>query len=297
MATVEAPIVDAPPTAAIRPRRGRAVRRLLRSPLAVTGLVVLFVTVLVAVLAPLLTPYSPTQAHFDARFVPPGSPGYLLGTDALGRDILSRAMFGARASLIVGVLSVLLALAVGVPLGLIAGYFGKLDAAISRLTDLVLAFPFLILAVGLAAIRGASLSNAAIAIGVAQVPGMIRVTRSETLRLKSLDYVAAAVAEGASDLWVIARHILPNATSVLIVQATVAIPAAILGEAVLSFLGLGIQPPSPSLGTMLSEAQQAISRAPWTAVIPGLSIMVVTLAFNLLGDGLRDALDPKASRR
>ncbi|MDQ1669368.1 MAG: peptide/nickel transport system permease protein [Actinomycetota bacterium] len=297
MATVEAPLVDPPRVAGARLRRGRAVRRLLRSPLAVTGLVVLCVAVLAALLAPLLAPYGPSDAHFDARFDPPGSPGYLLGTDSLGRDIFSRILFGLRASLLVGVLSVLLALVVGVPLGLIAGYFSKLDGVISRLTDLVLAFPFLILAVGLAAIRGASLSNAALAIGIAQVPGIIRVTRSETLRLKSLDYVAAAVAEGASDLWVLARHIFPNATSVLIVQATVAIPAAILGEAVLSFLGLGIQPPSPSLGTMLSEAQQAISRAPWTAVIPGLAIMVVTLAFNLFGDGLRDALDPRASRR
>lgn len=295
--TVGAPILDTAPTSGARPRRGRAVRRLLRSPLAVTGLVVLLVATIAAVFAPLLAPYGPIDAHFGASFVPPGSPGYLLGTDSLGRDILSRMLFGLRASLVVGVLSVLLALVVGVPLGLVAGYFAKLDGVISRLTDLVLAFPFLILAVGLAAIRGASLSNAALAIGIAQVPGIIRITRSETLRLKSLDYVAAAVAEGASDLWVLTRHIFPNATSVLIVQATVAIPAAILGEAVLSFLGLGIQPPSPSLGTMLSEAQQAISRAPWTAVIPGLAIMVVTLAFNLFGDGLRDALDPRASRR
>jgi peptide/nickel transport system permease protein len=297
MTSVEAPVVDAARISGARGRRGRAVRRLLRSPLAVTGLVVLVLAVLAAALAPLLAPYGPSDAHFNARFVPPGTSGYLLGTDSLGRDILSRILFGARASLLVGVLSVLLALLVGVPLGLIAGYFDKLDGVISRLTDLVLAFPFLILAVGLAAIRGASLSNAALAIGIAQVPGIIRVVRSETLRLKSLDYVAAAVAEGASDLWVLGRHILPNATSVLIVQATVAIPAAILGEAVLSFLGLGIQPPSPSLGTMLSEAQQSISRAPWTAVIPGLSIVVITLAFNLFGDGLRDALDPRASRR
>jgi peptide/nickel transport system permease protein len=280
-----------------RPRRRRLLRRLRRSPLAMTGLVVLTLAVLAAVLAPLLAPYSPDQADFNAVFQPPGAAGHLLGTDSLGRDILSRILFGARASLLVGVLSVLLALVVGVPLGLIAGYFSALDAVISRLTDLVLAFPFLILAVGLAAIRGASLSNAALAIGIAQIPGIIRVTRSETLRLKSLDYVAAAVAEGATDLWVVIRHILPNATSVLIVQATVAIPGAILGEAVLSFLGLGIQPPSPSLGTMLSEAQQSISRAPWTAVIPGIAIMVLTLAFNLFGDGLRDALDPRGSRR
>jgi peptide/nickel transport system permease protein len=280
-----------------RPRRGRLFRRLRRSPLALIGFSVLCLAVLAALLAPLLAPYSPDHADFEAVFQPPGSPGHLLGTDSLGRDILSRILYGARASLLVGVLSVVLALAIGVPLGLIAGYFSALDAVVSRLTDLVLAFPFLILAVGLAAIRGASLSNAALAIGISQIPGIIRVTRSETLRLKSLDYVAAAVAEGATDLWVIVRHILPNATSVLIVQATVAIPAAILGEAVLSFLGLGIQPPSPSLGTMLSEAQQSISRAPWTAVIPGLAIMVLTLAFNLFGDGLRDALDPRGSRR
>lgn len=297
MTTVEAPVVDAPRAGVDRPRRGRVMRRLLRSPLAVTGLVVLCVAVLAALLAPLIVPYPPAEAHFDATFQPPGTTDFLLGTDSLGRDILSRVLYGTRASLLVGVLSVALALGVGVPLGLASGYFRVLDGPISRFTDLVLAFPFLILAVGLAAIRGASLSNAALAIGVAQVPGMVRVARSETLRLKALDYVAASVAEGAGDLWVLARHILPNAMSVLIVQATVAIPAAILGEAVLSFLGLGIQPPSPSLGTMLSEAQQYIARAPWTAVIPGVAIMVITLAFNLFGDGLRDALDPKASRR
>ncbi len=284
-------------TAASPPRRRRLLRRLRRSPLAMTGLVVLTIAVLAAILAPLIAPYPPSEAHFDASFTPPGSGGYLLGTDSLGRDILSRILYGARASLLVGVMSVVLALAVGVPLGLLAGYFRGLDAIVSRLTDMVLAFPFLILAVGLAAIRGASLSNAALAIGISQIPGIIRVTRSETLRLKSLDYVAAAIAEGASDLRVVVRHILPNATSVLIVQATVAIPQAILGEAVLSFLGLGIQPPSPSLGTMLSEAQQSISSAPWTAVIPGLAIAVLTLAFNLVGDGLRDALDPRAARR
>jgi peptide/nickel transport system permease protein len=268
-----------------------------RSPLALAGLAALTVAILAALLAPVIAPYSPDQAHFDAAFQPPGTPGFLLGTDSLGRDILSRILYGARASLFVGVLSVLLALAVGVPLGLVAGYFRALDTVVSRVTDLVLAFPFLVLAVGLAAIYGASLTNAALAIGIAQIPGIIRVVRSETLRLKSLDYVAAAIAEGASDLWVLARHVLPNATSVLIVQTTVAIPAAILGEAVLSFLGLGIQPPSPSLGTMLSEAQQSISRAPWTAVVPGLAIMVLTLAFNLVGDGLRDALDPRGTRR
>jgi peptide/nickel transport system permease protein len=186
---------------------------------------------------------------------------------------------------------------IGVPLGLAAGYFRSADSLISRFTDLLLAFPFLILAVGLAAIRGASLGNAAVAIGISQIPGVIRIVRSDTYRLKSLDFVAAAVVDGASDLWVLSRHILPNATSVVLVQATVAIPAAILGEAVLSFLGLGIQPPAPSLGTMLANAQQFAARAPWAAVLPGVAIMVLALSFNVFGDSLRDALDPKASRR
>jgi peptide/nickel transport system permease protein len=278
-------------------RRRKVVRRLLRNPLAITGLVVLVIAVLAAVFAPWLAPHEPTQTQLNSAFQPPGTVGYVLGTDDLGRDVLSRIMFGLRASLHVGLLAVATSLVIGVPLGLMAGYFRAIDALISRLTDLVLAFPFLILAVGLAAIRGASLGNAAIAIGIAQIPGVIRIVRSETLRLKSLDFVAAAIVEGASDVWVLGRHILPNAASVIIVQATVAIPAAILGEAVLSFLGLGIQPPAPSLGTMLSDAQQFASRAPWAAVMPGLAIVLLALAFNIVGDSLRDALDPKASRR
>jgi peptide/nickel transport system permease protein len=280
-----------------RAQRSRVVRRLRRNPLAVASFAVLAVAVVVAVVAPWLAPYAPEHTDFANTLAPPGTPGHLLGTDDLGRDVLSRIMLGARASLEVALLAVLTALLVGVPLGLVAGYFRGADTVISRVTDLLLAFPFLILAVGLAAIRGASLANAALAIGIAQIPGVIRVVRSDALRLKSLDFVAAAVVHGASDLWVLARHILPNATSVVLVQATVAIPAAILGEAVLSFLGLGIQPPSPSLGTMLANAQQFAARAPWAAVLPGLAIMVLALAFNVFGDSLRDALDPKASRR
>lgn len=278
------------------PRRRMVVRRLRRKPLGIAGFTALAIAVLAALLAPVLAPYSPAQVHFDAAFQTPGTVGFALGTDDLGRDILSRVLYGLRASLQVGVLAVAVALAIGVPLGLAAGYFRALDAVISRLTDLMLAFPFLVLAVGLTAIRGPSLGNAALAIGIAQIPAMIRVVRSETLRLKNLDFVAASIVDGASDLWVLGRHILPNAISAIIVQATVVIPAAILGEAVLSFLGLGIQPPDPSLGTMLSDAQQYIAKAPWTAVIPGLAIMVVALAFNLFGDALRDALDPRSSR-
>ena len=277
-------------------RRARVIRRLRRNPLAVISFAVLAIAVIIALLAPWIAPYAPEQTDFSHVFAQPLTPGHLLGTDDLGRDVLSRIILGLRASLEVGLLAVLTALVVGVPLGLAAGYFRAMDAVISRLTDLLLAFPFLILAVGLAAIRGASLGNAAVAIGIAQIPGVIRVVRSDTLRLKSLDFVAAAVVDGAGDLWVLRRHVLPNATSVILVQATVAIPAAILGEAVLSFLGLGIQPPKPSLGTMLATAQQFAARAPWAAILPGIAIMVLALAFNVFGDSLRDALDPKGAR-
>jgi peptide/nickel transport system permease protein len=295
MTTAQAPAtIPAPREAG---RQSRVIRRLRRNPLAVLSFTVLVIATLVALLAPWLAPYAPEQTDFANTFAPPGTAGHLLGTDDLGRDVLSRIILGLRASLEVGLLAVATALLIGVPLGLAAGYFRRADAVISRFTDLLLAFPFLILAVGLAAIRGASLGNAAMAIGIAQIPGVIRVVRSDTLRLKSLDFVSAAVVDGAGDLWVLARHVLPNASSVILVQATVAIPAAILGEAVLSFLGLGIQPPAPSLGTMLATAQQFAARAPWAAILPGLAIMIIALAFNVFGDSLRDALDPKASRQ
>jgi peptide/nickel transport system permease protein len=277
-------------------RRVRVIRRLRRNPLAVISFSVLVLALFVAVLAPWLAPYAPEQTDFANTFSPPGTAGHLLGSDDLGRDVLSRIILGSRASLEVGLLAVATAMLIGVPLGLASGYVQSCDSVISRFTDLLLAFPFLILAVGLAAIRGASLGNAAVAIGIAQIPGITRVVRSDTLRLKSLDFVAASVVDGAGDLWVLTRHILPNATSVILVQATVAIPSAILGEAVLSFLGLGIQPPAPSLGTMLATAQQFAARAPWAAVLPGVTIMVLALAFNVFGDSLRDALDPKGSR-
>jgi peptide/nickel transport system permease protein len=294
MTILSVPVAETSPAGLTR--RTRVFRRLRRNPLAVVSFAVLAIAILVAVLAPWIAPYAVEQTDFAHIFAPPGTPGHILGTDDLGRDVLSRIMLGARASLEVGLLAVLTSLLIGVPLGLAAGYFRSLDAVIGRFTDLLLAFPFLILAVGLAAIRGASLGNAAVALGIAQIPGVIRVIRSDTLRLKSLDFVAAAVVDGASDLWVLVRHILPNATSVILVQATVALPTAILGEAVLSFLGLGIQPPAPSLGTMLATAQQFAARAPWAATLPGVAIMVLALTFNVFGDALRDALDPKGDR-
>ena len=274
-------------------RRRRLRRRFLRRPLAVFGLVVATLAVLVALLAPWLAPFDPARQNFEAVLSPP-SGAHLMGTDDLGRDVLSRVMFGARASIQAGVLSTVLALIVAVPLGLIAGYFrGWWDPIISRITDVLLSFPFLILAVGLAAILGPSLTNATLALGVSQIPGIIRITRGEVLGLREEDYVEAAVANGASEWTIIGRHILPNTVSPLLVQATVTIPASIIGESLLSFLGLGVQPPTPSWGVMLAGAQSYIAQGPWLALFPGLAIFLTTLSFNLLGDGLRDVLDPK----
>jgi peptide/nickel transport system permease protein len=274
------------------PRHPR-LRQLLSNRLALAGAVIAAVFVLAALSAPLISPYDPAQADFGSALAPPHWTHWL-GTDDLGRDQLSRVIYGARASTQVGVLAVALAFVVGVPLGLAAGYYGRLaDTVVSRVTDTLLAFPFLVLAVGLAAVLGPSLLNATVAIGVSLVPQVIRVTRAETLRLKHLDYVGAAIASGGGDGTVLLRHVLPNAASALLVQATVGVPTAIIGEALLSFLGLGVQPPAPSLGVMLSSAQPYIASAPWMAVFPGLAILAATLAFNLLGDGLRDVLDPK----
>jgi len=277
--------------------RGRALRQLLRNPLGIAGGTMLVLFIAVAVLAPVLAPYSPSAVHFDAPFQRTLTVGYLFGTDDLGRDILSRVLYGTRASLLVGGMSVLLAIVVGTPLGLISGYWPWVDSIVSRLTDLMLAFPFLIIAVGLAAINGPSLTNAAIALGSAQIPTMTRVVRAETLRHKNLEFVLAARSLDASGGRILTQHILPNAASAVIVQATVIMPVAIIGEAVLSFLGLGIQPPTPSLGIMLSDAQQYLFRAPAAAVIPGVAIAIICLAFNLFGDALRDALDPNTKRR
>ncbi|MFF3959587.1 ABC transporter permease [Streptomyces sp. NPDC001890] len=297
MTTATQTLPTAPAATAKKPAGGGRLRALGRNRLALTGGIIAAVFVLAALLAPLIAPYDPARPDFGNVLAEP-STAHWLGTDDLGRDQLSRIVYGARASMQVGLVAVVLAFVIGVPLGLLAGYYGRLtDSVVSRLTDTMLAFPFLVLAVGLAAILGPSLTNATIAIGISQIPAVIRITRAETLRLKHVDYVGAAIANGGGDGTVLLRHILPNATSALIVQATVGIPAAIIGEALLSFLGLGVQPPAPSLGVMLSGAQSFLAPAPWLAVFPGLAIVAATLAFNLLGDGLRDVLDPRGGTR
>ena len=281
-----------------RARRRRLLRRrFMRRPLAVVGLVVAAIFLLAALLAPVVAPYSASATDFNATLAPPFTHGHLLGTDELGRDQLSRIIWGSRASIQAGVLSTALAILIAVPIGIVAGYYrGWIDPVIARVTDVLLAFPFLVLAVGLAAILGPSLTNATIALGLGAVPGLIRVARGEALALREEDYVRAAVANGASDVGILGRHVLPNMTSTLIVQATVTIPAAIIGEAVLSFLGLGVQPPTPSWGVMLSDAQSYVSQAPRLAIFPGIAIFLCSLSFNLLGDGLRDILDPRTTR-
>jgi peptide/nickel transport system permease protein len=254
-------------------------------------LVVFFVTL--ALLAPWLAPHDPLATGWSAVRKAP-SAQYLFGTDEIGRDVLSRVIWGARASLLAGLVSVCISLVIGVPVGLAAGYLGSwADMLISRVTDAMLACPFLILAIALAAFLGPSLTNAMIAIGIAATPIFIRLTRAQVMAVKVEDYIEAARAVGNSRLRIALRHVFPNVVAPLIVQATLAIATAVIAEASLSFLGLGQQPPAPSWGSMLNTAKNYVENAPWMAVWPGLSIFLLVLSFNLLGDGLRDALDPR----
>jgi peptide/nickel transport system permease protein len=268
-------------------------KRLLRRGGAMFGLAVVGFFVLIAILAPWLAPHDPLGTSWSAVRAAP-SAAHWFGADELGRDVLSRIIWGTRASILAGVVSVSISLALGVPIGMAAGYLGRwVDALISRITDAMLACPFLILAIALAAFLGPSLTNAMIAIGISATPIFIRLTRAQVLAAKSEDYVEAARALGNPHLRIALRHIFPNIVAPLIVQATLAIAAAVIAEASLSFLGLGQQPPAPSWGSMLNTARNYVDQAPWMAIWPGLSIFLLVLSFNLLGDGLRDALDPR----
>ncbi len=274
----------------------RALRRLVKRKGAVLGLGVMVLMIVLALLAPIVSPYDPIATDWGAVRKGP-SAAHWFGTDENGRDVLSRVIWGARASLLAGVISVSIALAVGVPVGLIAGYVGGwLDSLISRITDAMLACPFLILAIALAAFLGPSLGNVMIAIGITATPIFIRLTRGQVLATKVEDYIEAARALGNPHLRVALRHVFPNIVPPLLVQATLAIAQAIIAEAALAFLGLGQQPPAPSWGVMLFVSQRFFENAPWLAIWPGAAIFVTVLAFNLFGDGLRDALDPKQAR-
>jgi len=288
-----AAVLPAPAVARTPTQRG--LRRLARRGGAMFGLAVVLFFLLIAALAPWIAPYDPLATSWTALRLAP-SATYPFGTDEIGRDVLSRVIWGARASILAGLVSVSISVSLGVPIGMLAGYLGRwVDALISRITDAMLACPFLILAIALAAFLGPSLTNAMIAIGISATPVFIRLTRAQVLAAKAEDYVEAARALGNPHLRIALRHILPNIVAPLIVQATLAIAAAVIAEASLSFLGLGQQPPAPSWGSMLNTARSYVDQAPWMAVWPGLSIFLLVLSFNLLGDGLRDALDPRHS--
>ncbi len=269
---------------------------------AVIGLAVFLIVLFVAIFAPLVAPHSPSEQIRDKLLLPPfwmvgGDGGHLLGTDAVGRDILSRLIYGARFSLFIGLVVVTLSVLSGVLIGLIAGYFrGWIDTFIMRIMDIILAFPSLLLALVLVAVLGPGLLNAMIAISIVNQPHFVRLTRAAVMTEKSKDYVIGSKVAGAGTLRLMFLTILPNCLAPLIVQATLAFSSAILDAAALGFLGMGAQPPTPEWGTMLAEAREFIQRAWWVVTFPGLAILITVLAINLMGDGLRDALDPKLKR-
>jgi peptide/nickel transport system permease protein len=274
-------------------RHPSAWHRLLREPGAVAGGLIVLAFVLMAALAPLLAPFDPNASDWGAIREAPGL-AHLFGTDDLGRDILSRVIYGARASLSAGLISVAIALAAGVPLGVAAGYFGGIvDAVVSQLADTLLACPFLVLAIALAAFLGPSLQNAMIAIGISALPVFVRLARGQAMAVRAEDYVGAARAQGLGAGRILVLHILPNIMPPIVVQAALTMAIAVLAEASLAFLGLGLAPPDPSWGSMLDSARQFLVEAPWMAIFPGASIVVAVIGFNLLGDALNDVLNPK----
>lgn len=279
-----------------RPRWREVLGVLLRNPLAVAAIVFLLLLLAAAVFGDALAPHDPTAASVRDRLQPP-STAHPFGTDELGRDIFSRVLVAASVSLQVGIIAVGIALTAGVTLGLLAGFYGgRSDDVIMRLMDMVFAFPAILLAIAVLAILGPGVRNAMIAIGIVFTPIFARVTRSRVLSVREEVYVRAARSIGASDLRLLATHVLPNVLAPIIVQASISLAFAILQEAALSFLGLGTQPPDPSWGRMLSEGRGFIQLAWWMAVFPGLAILLTVMSFNFLGDGLRDALDPRRAK-
>ena len=268
-------------------------RRILRNPIAVAGLAIILGYLFIAAFAPHIAPFDPTAQDLSRSFAPI-SAGNPMGSDEFGRDILSRIIFGARTSLIIQFFSVCIALVIGVFLGALGGYFGgRLDEAIMRVMDVLLAFPGILLALAIVAMLGPDLRNLIIAIGVYSIPQFARITRGSVISVRQNDYVTAARAIGENQSSIILRYVLPNAISPIIIQTTLRMATVLLTAAGLGFLGLGVQPPEPEWGTMLSNARMYLRSAPMVAVFPGLSIMLVVLGFNFFGDGLQDALNPR----
>ncbi len=269
------------------------VRRLLRARMAPVGLLVILILILSAIFAPWIAPFEPREQNFAVALESPNTT-YFMGTDQLGRDTFSRVVYGSRVSLQVGVIAVGISLLVGTTLGLIAGYAGVsfIDSLIMRFMDALLAFPALVLALAITAALGPSLTNVMIAVGIVGIPIYARLVRGQVLSVRQREYVEAARTVGVPDFLIITRHIFPNVTAPLIVQASIGVAVAIIAEASLSFLGLGVQPPTPSWGGMIAVGKDWLGRAPWMSFAPGVAIFVTVLAFNFVGDALRDALDP-----
>ncbi|MCG0276214.1 MAG: ABC transporter permease [Thermosediminibacteraceae bacterium] len=283
---------------------GDAWRRLKKNRPAVAGLVVIIVLIIVAVMAPVISPADPIKTDLPNRLKPPGAPSaickngvYILGSDEFGRDILSRVIYGTRISLSVGIISQAIVTVIGVTMGALAGYYGgMMDMLVMRTADILFAFPELLFYIGVMFALGPSIYNIFIALALIGWAGVARLVRSQVLYLREMEYVEAARAQGFSDARIILRHILPNCMGPIIVSVTMGIPGAILSEATLSFLGLGVQPPTPSWGNMIYAARGYMLTNPWYSVWPGVAIMITVFSFNLLGDGLRDALDPRLKR-
>jgi peptide/nickel transport system permease protein len=270
-----------------------AARRLRRDHAAVAGLIVILTLIVIAIAAPWITPYDPNDQSFRIKLKPPSSEHWL-GTDEFGRDVLSRILVGTRVALYVGIVPVIVAMTIGVTLGLAAGYYGKsVDQVVMRLIDILLAFPWLLLAIGIMAVLGPGINNVVIAVAIVYVPAFARIVRGSVLSIKEKEYVEAARAMGQPNPQIITRHVLANAWAPIIVLATLSIGQAIIYAAGLSFIGLGTQPPNADWGVMLSSGREYLRDAPWLGFFPGLAILITVLAFNLFGDGLRDALDPR----
>lgn len=270
-------------------------KKLLRDPIVMSGAVLLLLIIVACVAAPLLTSYDPVKQSLADKLKPPG-PGHIFGTDEFGRDLFARTLYGGRVSLVIGLVSVGFGLGIGVPLGLLAGFFRKWDMVIMRLMDVLMSFPRLLLAIAIVAALGPSLFNSMLAVGIGTIPIFARLTRSTVLTVRELDYITAAGALGAPTTRILGRHVLPNAIGPVLVYATLNFGQAILIAAILSFLGLGVQPPDPEWGAIVNSGRKYLRVAPHLTTIPGLVIFVTVLCFNVLGDTLRDILDPRFRR-